>query len=137
MSFVVDISLAAAWILPDEASPEGDRLLDGLQGSGVATVPSLFWYEARSLLTTAERRGRIDLGAAALHMAVVRRLPIVDKGIGDDGRVLDLARSRNLSAYDATYLALALAERLPLATLDRRLAEAARAEGVTILGPLA
>ena len=70
-------------------------------------------------------------------MAVVRRLPIVDKGIGDDGRVLDLARSRNLSAYDATYLALALAERLPLATLDRRLAEAARAEGVTILGPLA
>lgn len=137
MSFVVDISLAAAWILPDEASPEGDRLLDGLQGSGAAAVPSLFWYEARSLLTTAERRGRIDLGTAALHMAVVRRLPIVDKGIGDDGRVLDLARTRNLSAYDATYLALALAERFPLATLDRRLAEAARAEGVTVLGPFA
>ncbi|NLH79576.1 MAG: type II toxin-antitoxin system VapC family toxin [Phyllobacteriaceae bacterium] len=55
MDFVVDILLAAAWILPDEASREGDRLLDGLQGSGVATVPSLFWYEARSLLIPSRR----------------------------------------------------------------------------------
>jgi predicted nucleic acid-binding protein len=40
-----------------------------------------------------------------------------------------------LSAYDAAYLALALLEGLPLATLDRRLAEAARAEQVIVFGP--
>jgi predicted nucleic acid-binding protein len=40
-----------------------------------------------------------------------------------------------LSAYDAAYLALALLDRLPLATLDRRLAEAARTEQVTVLAP--
>ncbi|RUX65866.1 VapC toxin family PIN domain ribonuclease, partial [Mesorhizobium sp. M2A.F.Ca.ET.040.01.1.1] len=33
-------------------------------------------------------------------------------------------------------LSLALERTLPLATLDRRLAAAARAEGVEILGPL-
>ena len=39
--------------------------------------------------------------------------------------------------YDATYLALAIDKALPLATLDKPLAAAARAEKVPILGPLA
>ena len=34
-------------------------------------------------------------------------------------------------------VALAIETKLPLATLDRKLAEAAKAEGVGILGPLA
>ena len=37
---------------------------------------------------------------------------------------------------DATYLALALAEQRPIATLDMKLADAAHAEGVVVLGPL-
>lgn len=37
-------------------------------------------------------------------------------------------------ALDAAYLALAFLEHLPLATLDRRLADAARAEGVILFG---
>lgn len=44
------------------------------------------------------------------------------------------SRKYRLSAYDAAYLALALLEQLPLATLDRRLADAARAEGVDVFG---
>jgi predicted nucleic acid-binding protein len=41
-----------------------------------------------------------------------------------------------LSAYDATHLALALSDQLPLATVDRALAEAALREAVPLLGPL-
>ena len=44
--------------------------------------------------------------------------------------VYELAREHGLSVYDASYLDLALREDLPLATLDRRLAEAARRCGV-------
>jgi predicted nucleic acid-binding protein len=44
-----------------------------------------------------------------------------------------LAVKHGLSAYDAAYLALALAARLPLATFDRRLRDAAKAEGVAVL----
>ena len=43
---------------------------------------------------------------------------------------LDLARRYHLSAYDASYLELALRAGLPLATLDADLAKAARKAGV-------
>jgi predicted nucleic acid-binding protein len=48
-----------------------------------------------------------------------------------------LARVHQLSAYDAAYLALAVSERAALATLDRKLAAAARRETIAVLGPLA
>jgi predicted nucleic acid-binding protein len=78
-------------------------------------------------------RGRLRPGEAATVMAELRRFPIVDGGDGDDGAIIALAGRRGLTGYDAAYLALALAERLPLATLDRRLAAAAREEGVRVL----
>jgi len=54
---------------------------------------------------------------------------------GQDGSVIKLATVQGLSAYDAAYLELAIARSLPLATLDRKLAAAARAEKVPVLGP--
>lgn len=48
-----------------------------------------------------------------------------------------LAEAHGLRAYDAVYLALALEQSLPLATLDRKLAAAAHGEGVVVPGPFA
>ncbi|MER9342093.1 type II toxin-antitoxin system VapC family toxin [Mesorhizobium sp. M0601] len=136
MPFVVDLSMAAAWILPDEDSEAAAALMRRLPGA-TAPVPSLFWHEARNVVLMAERRGRIAAGEAATTMARLRRLPLEDAGGGSDGAVLTLAASHGLSAYDAAYLALAIETELPLATLDRKLALAARRQGVQILGPLA
>lgn len=47
---------------------------------------------------------------------------------------LHLARVRGLSAYDASYLDLAMRYGIPLATLDPRLRTAAEAEGVERCG---
>ena len=47
-----------------------------------------------------------------------------------DREVMALARTHRLTAYDANYLALAIREGCALASLDRRLNEAAAAEGV-------
>ena len=58
------------------------------------------------------------------------------EGSGGDSLVLTLAARRSLSGYDASYLALAIELALPLATNDRRLAAAARLEGVAVRGPL-
>ena len=44
-----------------------------------------------------------------------------------------LARKHRLSSYDAAYLELAMRLQLPLATLDRALAAAGRAEGLDVL----
>ena len=47
---------------------------------------------------------------------------------------MTLARHRRLTVYDAAYLELALRHAVPLATLDQALANAARAEGVAVIG---
>ena len=129
MAFVPDASVAAAWVLPDEEAALADLALDRL-GAETAKAPGVFWHELRNLLLTAERRGRIDERHADASMARLRRLPIVCPGETDDREVMALARTHRLTAYDASYLALAIREGCALASLDRRLNEAAAAEGV-------
>jgi len=135
MGAVVDASIAAAWFLPDERNEAADAVLADL-ASAPGRAPSLLWFEARSLFLNAERRGRLRAGEAALSMAQLRALPLQDEGAGDDSLVLALAARRALTAYDASYLALAVRLALPLATTDKQLAAAARAEGIAVLGPL-
>jgi predicted nucleic acid-binding protein len=48
-------------------------------------------------------------------------------------QILPLARRHDLTAYDAAYLELAIRERLPLATLDDDLRQAALAPGVPLV----
>jgi predicted nucleic acid-binding protein len=47
--------------------------------------------------------------------------------------LLPLARIHNLSSYDASYLDLAMRKGVPMATLDNRLINAAKAVDVKIL----
>ena len=102
-----------------------------------ALAPSLFWFETRDLFLVAERRGRLKAGEAALSMAQLRLFPISDAGTGAERLIFALASRYGVSGYDASYLALAGAEKLPLATTDKKLAAAAAAERVAVLGPLA
>ncbi|MFN7025263.1 MAG: type II toxin-antitoxin system VapC family toxin [Pseudorhizobium sp.] len=133
--FVLDASMVAAWLLPEEFSDAAESVIATI--SDPCPVPSLFWFETRDILAMSERRGRIASGGAVVHMERVRRLPLDDAGIGGDSSVLLLAATHALSAYDASYLNLASNRNLPLATLDRKLAAAARKDGVTVLGPFA
>ena len=129
MAFVTDASIAAAWLLPDEEAALAETALDRLADE-TACVPDLFWHELRNLLLSAERRGRIDRHHADASMARIRRLPIRSPRQSEDHCVLALARRHGLTAYDSSYLALAIQEHCPLATLDRRLNDAAAAEGL-------
>jgi predicted nucleic acid-binding protein len=135
MYYVIDASMAAAWLLPEDYSDAAESVIATIDAP--CPVPSLFFFEIRNILAMAERRGRIHCGGALVGMERVRRLPLDDAGIGGDSLVLLLAASHSLSAYDAAYLALAINRSAPLATLDRKLASAARKEGVTVLGPFA
>jgi predicted nucleic acid-binding protein len=84
----------------------------------------------------AERHGRISADLIHSALARLRGLPLTLVGAGDDAKVVRLSRHYRLGAHDAAHLALALVQQLPLATLDRRLAEAARMEGVGLVGPI-
>jgi predicted nucleic acid-binding protein len=122
---VVDASSAIALFIPDEDAPSaltGDRLVGSI-------APTLWPYEVLSALRSAERIGRIAHDDAVQAATALASLPIefVHPSFHD---VLALSRRTDLSIYDASYLALALTSRLPLATRDRRLASAAADVGI-------
>ena len=132
MAFVLDCSVAMAWVFPDEATESTGRLRDSLI-DGRAFVPSLWPVEVASVLLAATRRRRLGAEEWPRVCANLEALPIEIDPVSMSrtwGAALDLAVEHRLSAYDAMYLELALRMRLPLATLDRALAAAVRAAGV-------
>jgi predicted nucleic acid-binding protein len=136
MAFIVDASVVGAWLLPDEANDLAELAMARLQDDD-ALAPDLLWHEVPSLLLTAARRHRIageDILALLYRLAAT---PLKNAGPGDDVEIVRLALRHQLSAYDAAYLALAVLQKLPLATADTRLAAAARAEDVPLIEVLA
>jgi predicted nucleic acid-binding protein len=81
-----------------------------------------------------ERRNRLSEAQTARFLQYMSELPIEVDRDTDDSMVLGLARIHRLSVYDAVYLELAQRRAIPLATLDRALMEAARAEKVPLIG---
>ena len=132
MAFVLDCSVALAWLFPDEATEVTDHLRDSLV-EGRAFAPALWPMEVANVLLVATRRGRIDPDEWEQLYAHLEALPIEIDPVSTSrvwGRTLELANAHRLSVDDAMYLELALRMRLPLATLDRTLSEEARLEGL-------
>ncbi|MBY3443178.1 type II toxin-antitoxin system VapC family toxin [Rhizobium leguminosarum] len=129
MPFVVDASVAAAWLLADEESRTAEEALSFLETED-ALVPDLFRHEMRNILLTAERRKLISNDVLACLMRLIS-LPLRTVSSEDHLPILRLAGKYQLSAYDAAYLALAVAENVSLATLDAGLERAASAESLT------
>lgn len=133
MPFVLDASIVGCWAFPDESSPVADGAYQRI-GDDRSVVPTLWWYEVRSILLIGERTGRIEPAGTAEFLTDLARLSIeVDRTPASDV-VLALARSHRLTVYDASYLELASRLGAPLATLDRALAAAAHSAGVPVLG---
>jgi predicted nucleic acid-binding protein len=92
------------------------------------------WYEIRNLLIISERRQRITPEDSAQFLRLLSSYPIQVVSAEDENAIFLCARQYRLSCYDAAYLALAVREGLPLATLDKALKSAAMEAGVAILG---
>ncbi|TAY16410.1 PIN domain-containing protein [Rhizobium leguminosarum] len=129
MPFVVDASVAAAWLLPEEENRTAEETLSFLETED-AFVPDLFWHEIRNILLIAERRKRISNEDVLACLMRLTSLPLRTVSREDHLPILRLAGKYQLSAYDAAYLALAVAENVSLATLDARLERAASAENL-------
>jgi predicted nucleic acid-binding protein len=132
MAFVLDSSVALAWLLPDEANERTDALADRLEQEN-AHVPSIWSLEVGNTLMTALRRKRISDGDFDRCISALSALPIeVDPTAGLAG-VLSIARRFGLTSYDAAYLELAQRRGFPLATLDEKLRQACKALKVPVL----
>lgn len=133
MAFVVDTSVAACWFLPDEYDHVAEQARALLRTED-AVIPWLFWFEIRNVLLMNERRGRLKIVQTNEALSVLAGLPIRRDLEPDEAVILTLVRDHKLTVYDAAYLELALRLQLPLATLDRQLIVAARAENINLVG---
>ena len=100
-----------------------------------AAVPGIWRFELLNALLVNERRGRLEAMDSRQILADLAELRIVRDGEHDEALLLRLARQHGLSAYDAAYLEVAVRRELPIATLDRRLADAANGANVVLVGP--
>ena len=135
-AFVVDCSIAMAWLFHDEATPKTTALLNRLE-IDAALAPAWWFVEITNVLAMAERKGRITPTQSDAFIADLSKL-----GIERDDEapsrafthLLPLCRAHRLTSYDAIYLELAIRRSLPLATLDHDLRKTAKKLGVDLLG---
>ncbi len=134
--FVLDASVALTWCFEDETHPLATNLLNQLRGGASCIVPPVWPLEVANAVRMAERRRRITADHGAQFLASLSELSIYISflSISDTmGEVMQRARQYDLTAYDASYLSLAIEERLPLASFDGKLREAARQAGVSLV----
>ena len=134
---MIDCSVAVAWCIEDEASPETDALLERVRDEG-GMVPGLWHLELGNVLLQAERRGRLSSAEVRARLEVMRSLPIAtDEETPSRAwrETIGLARGEKLTLYDAAYLELALRKGAVLAMKDEALADAARRNGLAVVPP--
>ena len=139
MNFVLDNSVIMRWFFGDGKPRElayADKVLDAMKKAS-AIVPATWGLEVASVIARAEAKGLVTEARSAAFLEMLAGVDIeadtatFHHALSD---TLQLARRYQLSAYDASYLELALRQGIPLATLDEDLQKAAKKAGVKKFG---
>ena len=136
MSFVLDNSVTMRWFFGDGKPAElayAIKVLDALKATN-ARVPVTWGLEVANVIARAEAKALVTEARSGAFLELLAGVEIdVDSATFAHALsgTLQLARRYSLSAYDASYLELALRLGLPLATLDEDLQKAAKKAGVT------
>ncbi|GBE48427.1 PIN domain protein [bacterium BMS3Bbin12] len=135
MSFVLDNSATMRWFFGDGKPQQlafAGMVLDAMKQDS-ALVPVTWGLEVANVIARAEAKGLVTEARSGAFLEMLQGVDIkVDaatfaRALSD---TLQLARRYKLSAYDASYLELALRLGMPLATLDEDLLKAAKKAGV-------
>jgi predicted nucleic acid-binding protein len=135
MSFVLDNSVTMRWFFGDGKPQElayAGKVLDAMKQDN-ALVPVTWGVEVANVIARAEAKGLVTEARSGAFLEMLDGVDIdVDSGTFAQALsgTLQLARRYKLSAYDASYLELALRLGMPLATLDEDLQKAAKKAGV-------
>jgi predicted nucleic acid-binding protein len=101
-----------------------------------AIVPALWLYKVMNVIAPAARKAHITERQAQDFLESLANLPIEIEHPTRTQMFVSiwaLLRQHKLTAYDASYLELAIRHRLPIATFDAALMKAALDAGVNLL----
>src|SRR5262245_53563390 len=136
VSFVIDASATLPWCFDDEVTAYTEGLLGRCAAGEEVAVASIWPLEITNGLVHAQRQGRITAERVEQFLEQLLRLRIHVEPCTTQQAIQEvrrLAQTCGLTAYDASYLALAIRLNLPLAALDTDLQKAARAAGVPLI----
>lgn len=136
MKIVIDSSIALSWYFEDEADPYAESVLDAVVSHG-ASVPFHWKAEVANGLLMGLRRKRITPEYREQVFEELSALKLSHDASGQDhvwSSVTQIADSHGLTIYDAIYVELALRRGFLLASLDKKLMNAAKAAGVHYSG---
>ena len=135
MSFVLDNSVTMRWFFGDGKPQElayASKVLDAMKQVN-ALVPVTWGLEVANVIAKAEAKAWVTEARSEAFLTMLEEVGIeVDTATFTHvlSDTLQLARRYKLSAYDASYLELALRSGVPIATLDEDLQKAAKKAGV-------
>jgi predicted nucleic acid-binding protein len=139
VSFVLDSSVTMRWFFGDGKPQElayAGKVLDAMRQDS-ALVPMTWGLEVANVIVRAEAKALVTEARSGAFLEMLEGVDIeVDAATFAHALsgTLHLARRYKLSAYDASYLELALRLGVPLATLDEDLQKAAKKAGVKKFG---
>lgn len=135
MRFVLDNSVTMRWFFGDGKPQDlayAGKVLDVMQ-EAQALVPATWGLEVANVIAKAEEKALVTEARSGAFLEMLEDVDIeADSATFAHAlsETLQLARRYKLSAYDASYLELAVRLGLPLATLDEDLQKAAKKAGV-------
>lgn len=136
MKCVLDASVALSWLLEDAGAGQAYAVavFNALKrASSQAHVPATWSLEIANVVARSEAKGLLTAQRSQVFLSAMAASPIVTDAETVPRalvQTLQLARLYGLSAYDASYLELAMRLQLPMATLDTTLIKAAKNAGV-------
>ena len=118
MAWVVDASVAAKWLFAEPHSEQAASLLTN--GEDLLTVDLLFAEIGNVAWKKLDREG-LSYQDAAHALADLREIDLAVHPVAElMEKALKIAQDHKRSFYDASYLALAMREDVPLITADLR-----------------
>ena len=132
MAFLLDASVALGWVVAKQATAYS-RSMRLRARREPYHAPALWRLEVVNAVRSLERRRAMSSDAADTAIDILERMqPVIHEAAMPLADLLRLARKFDLSSYDANYLALALALRLPIACSDGPLKAALAKAGVKL-----
>lgn len=126
-SILVDASALLAVILEE---PEKGSIVKATAGYE-AKAPGCLYWEVGNAFSAMAKRGRLSPEESLEALKVFAMIPMQEVEV-DLEEALELALRNGIYAYDAYYLAAAKKHRVELLSLDQKMVEVARSEGIKI-----
>ena len=126
-SILVDASAVLAVILEE---PEKPAILEVTAGCE-AKAPGCLRWEIGNAFSRMVKRNRLKEHESVAALAVFETIPVQEVEVNLE-EALQLALNHQIYAYDAYYLVAAKTHRVELLTLDGRMSDVAKAEGIKL-----